>query len=117
MSRDMDGVGKVVIEGTKATLQDIGEKANQVSAWWGGYLKRNPKADAAIATIGTTLTDIQSRLEDMGRQVTGEAALAQANFLRDEQRRYNDVLATRLAEALDRIEVLEKRLAAVEARK
>lgn len=42
--------------------------------------------------------------------LSGEEALAKIATLIEQQRRYNDVLATRLAEALGRIEELEKKI-------
>lgn len=42
--------------------------------------------------------------------LSGEEALEKIATLIEQQRRYNDVLATRLAEALGRIEELEKKI-------
>ena len=85
------------------------ESANEAAAWWQKYRAENPNTDKAVLKIGETLEDIQQRLGDIGDNVTGAKVLEQANTLIDQQKKYNNVLATRLSEALDEIKLLKSR--------
>lgn len=91
-----------------------GDKVNVTAAWWRKYRDENPNTDKAVLKIGETLEDIQQRLGDIGDNVTGAKVLEQASALIDQQKKYNDVLATRLSEALDEIKSLKIRVASLE---
>lgn len=117
MSDKLISTTSKLIETASSVTQNLNERANQVASWWKDYRAKNPTTDVAITRIGSTLDDIKLRLDILSQNITGEAALTEANALADKQRRYNDVLATRLAEALDRIELLEKRVAQMESKK
>lgn len=87
---------------------------NEVSAYWKDYRAKNPTADSAVLKIGETLDDIQKKLGDVSDNVSGAKVLEQANALIEQQRKYNDMLATRLAEALDEIKNLNARVGKLE---
>ena len=87
---------------------------NEAATYWKDYRTRNPTADSAILKIGETLDDIQKKLGDVSDNVSGAKVLEQANALIEQQRKYNDVLATRLAEALDEIKDLNARVGRLE---
>lgn len=87
---------------------------NEVSTYWKDYRAKNPTADSAVLKIGETLDDIQKKLGDVSDNVSGAKVLEQANALIEQQRKYNDVLATRLAEALDEIKNLNARVGRLE---
>jgi UDP-N-acetylmuramoylalanine-D-glutamate ligase len=84
---------------------------------WAKFREENPKTDKAVIKIGETLEDVQQRLSEIGDNVSGAKVLEQANALISQQKKYNDVLATRLAEALDEIRTLRARVDVLEARK
>ena len=92
-------------------------KVNEATAWWSEYRANNPNTDKAVLRIGETLEDIHQRLGDIGDNVSGAKSLEQASALIDQQKKYNNVLATRLAEALDEIKTLKTRVASLEARR
>lgn len=100
--------------GLESAVTITGDKVNEAAAWWRKYRVENPNTDKAVLKIGETLEDIQQRLGDIGDNVTGAKALEQANALIDQQKKYNDVLATRLSEALDEIKSLKIRVASLE---
>lgn len=67
---------------------------------------------------GSKAADLASKVVDeaaitgkkISANLSGEEAQLRIEALVDQQRRYNDILATRLAEALDRIEALERQV-------
>lgn len=61
----------------------------------------------AVREVGSTAA---STAEDIRNTVNGAGTLNAVKELLENQRRYNDILATRLAEALCRIEQLEKKV-------
>ncbi len=100
--------------GFESVVTDFGKKVNNSAAWWAEYRTKNPTTDKAVLKIGETLEDIQQRLGVIGDNVSGTKALEQASALIDQQKKYNNVLATRLAEALDEIKELKTRVASLE---
>ena len=70
----------------------------------------NPKLDGTLTKGSEIVGGTTEKIVEVMDHVTGESALAEARNLLEKQRRYNDILATRLAEALDRIAALENRL-------
>ncbi len=83
---------------------------DEVAAWWKVYRSKNPNTDSAVLKIGDTLDDVQKKLGDLSDHISGAKVLDQANALIEQQRKYNNVLATRLAEALDEIKALKGRV-------
>jgi hypothetical protein len=79
------------------------------------------KAGQKAAEIGGQVADGAKKLgkgiadagEKIGSNLSGAEAHTKIQELVAQQTRYNDILATRLAEALDRIEVLEKEMKAL----
>jgi hypothetical protein len=94
-----------------------GEQMDSAAKQWAKFREENPKTDKAVIKIGETLEDVQQRLSEIGDNVSGAKVLEQANALISQQKKYNDVLATRLAEALDEIRTLRARVDVLEARK
>ena len=78
-------------------------------------LASNPKTEKALQHTQEALLSMQVALKDMADNVAGKKMVEQAQALIEKQEKYNNVLATRLAEALDKIKVLEERLNKVEA--
>ena len=97
-----------------AAVENASQTMSQMSSWWSDYLAKNPKADAAIVQIGEGLEEVKNRLDKIADNVSGAAALAEANGLIERQKNYNNILATRLAEALNRIQELEMRVSRIE---
>lgn len=77
---------------------DVGKKVKEV----GGQA-----ADLA----GKLYEEATETSKKLGDNLSGAEAQARIAALVEQQRRYNDILATRLAEALDRIEKLEAQVA------
>jgi UDP-N-acetylmuramoylalanine-D-glutamate ligase len=100
--------------GLESAVAVTGDKVNEAAVWWRKYRVENPNTDKAVLKIGETLEDIQQRLGDIGDNVTGTKVLEQASALIDQQKKYNDVLATRLSEALDEIKLLKTRVVSLE---
>lgn len=64
------------------------------------------------ADIGTkVVSEASDTAKKIGANLSGEDVQRRVEELLEQQRRYNDILATRLAEALDRIEKLEQQVA------
>lgn len=90
------------------------ERLDETAAWWKDYRTKNPTADSAVLKISETLDDVQKKLGDLSDNVSGAKVLEQANALIEQQRKFNNVLATRLAEALDEIKDLKTRVGRLE---
>lgn len=92
-------VGKSAADSTSALLDEYeaGRKAKE----YGG------KAADLAGEIAESVTDTTKKISS---NLSGEEAQIRIEALVEQQRRYNDILATRLAEALDRIENLEKQV-------
>ena len=81
-------------------------------------LRKHPSGQSVIDFTNKTtetvseaykgVTDATGKIID---NISGAEAQQQIAALLEKQRRYNDILATRLAEALDRIEKLEQQVA------
>lgn len=80
-----------------------------------GRFASNPTTERTLRQTQEALAATQKLLAELGDNITGATILAEAQKLHEMQRRYNDVLANRLAEALDKIHELEARLAKVES--
>ena len=92
-------VGTSAVESASAKLDEYeaGRKAKEIG---------NKAADLA-GEIAESVTDTTKKI---GSNLSGEEAQVRIEALVEQQRRYNDILATRLAEALDRIDKLEKQV-------
>ena len=101
----------------KSAITTTGDKAEEIARWWAIFRAKNPNADKAVLKVGETLEDIQRRLGDISDNVSGAKSLEQASALIEQQKKYNDVLATRVAEALDEIKALKARVASLEDRR
>jgi hypothetical protein len=88
-----------VAEGTSKLIE--GTKAGQKAAEIGGKVFDGAKE------IGKGLSDATGKI---GANLSGEEAHTKMQELVMQQTRYNDILATRLAEALDRIDKLEQQV-------
>ena len=95
-------------------LTDIGQQAKNHGEI---LLKDNPTLAKVVDKVGEAVDDTKQTIGEVTDHITGEAALAEAKRFLDQQQRYNNILATRLAEALDRIAVLESRLDKLEGDK
>ena len=67
--------------------------------------------DKAVKAGGKALRQAANTGQKISDNLSGAEVQARIVALVEQQRRYNDILATRLAEALDRIEKLEKQIA------
>lgn len=65
----------------------------------------------AADVAGKVYEEATATGKKLGDNLSGAEAQARIAALVEQQRRYNDILATRLAEALDRIEKLETHVA------
>lgn len=85
----------------------------------GGHLLDHTQAGKIAKGVGVQAVDLAGKVYEeaaatgkkIGDNLSGAEVQARITALVEQQRRYNDILATRLAEALDRIEKLEKQLA------
>ena len=97
-----------------ATAGAVGDFVKDVASQLGKHgntiLEDNPKVKGAVDATGNVVKEVKKQTREVVEHLTGEAALAQAEKLLEQQRCYNDILATRLAEALERIAMLESRL-------
>lgn len=110
--------GTALVKTTIKTGKDVvGDASSQFGKHIQIILDDNPAIKKAKDEAERRASEIAEALKDTAKQITGETALAEANRLLDIQKRYNDVLATRLAEALDRIAALENRADKLERRK
>jgi hypothetical protein len=89
-------VGTSAVESASAKLDqsDAGRKAKEIG---------NKAADMG----GKLLDEASVTAKKIGSNLSGEESQIRIEALIEQQRRYNDIIATRLAEALDRIEKLE----------
>jgi len=104
-------VGSAVTSAVTEAVTTVGVRGNI-------YLEQSDtgkkaKALGAQATdlAGKTIDGVSTAVNKIGANLSGEEAQARIAALVEQQRRYNDILATRLAEALDRIENLEAQVA------
>lgn len=88
------GTSAVVSASTKLDETEAGRKAKEIG---------NKAADIG----GKIVDEAKVTAIKIGSNLSGEEAQVRIEALVEQQRRYNDILATRLAEALDRIEKLE----------
>ena len=89
-------VGTKSVESASAKLDEYeaGRKAKEIG---------NKAADIG----GKFVDEAAVAAKKIGSNLSGEEAQLRIEALVEQQRRYNDILATRLAEALDRIKKLE----------
>ena len=111
----MDEKYKDILNKGQAHLRKATEKAKLLA----GTVISHPKAQTAIKTTkefcdekGITETSVKvgNKINDGKRTFTGEKALEELTQTINMQNCYNDLLATKLEEALKRIELLEQRL-------
>ena len=95
-------------------LTDIGQQAKNHGEM---LLKDNPTLGKVVDKVGGAVDETKQTIGEVTDHITGESALTEAKRFFDQQQRYNNILATRLAEALDRIAVLESRLDKLEGKK
>jgi hypothetical protein len=95
-------LGTSVTEGASELIGST--KVGQKAAVFGGQI-----ADGA-KTFGKGIVEAG---EKIGSNLTGAETHTKIQELAAQQTRYNDILATRLAEALGRIEVLEQEMKAL----
>jgi predicted transcriptional regulator len=95
-------LGTSVADGTSDLIG--GTKAGRIAQEIGGKVIDGAKDVGRNISVAT---------DKIGSNLSGEEAHTRIKELVAQQTRYNDILATRLAEALDRIEVLEKEMKAL----
>ena len=104
-------IGTASVELTTATTKQIAHAS--VNAFSGiGLTSAIEYLDDAIdqQAIKTAITDAADAVGDKLDQVTGKQLVEMLEAKLRRQDEYNDILATRLAEAIQRITALEKRL-------
>lgn len=99
MGNALGELGASVAEGASEMMTST--KAGQKAAEIGGKVLDGAKE------IGKGLSDATDKI---GANLSGEEAQTKMQELVMQQTRYNDILATRLAEALDRIDKLEQQV-------
>ena len=103
------------IAAMKNGLASASSKAATALKGFTGWISANPRVDTTMRQAQEALEAAQQALAQIGHNIAGVTMVEQANALLESQRRYNDVLATRLAESLDKIKELDERLAKVAA--
>lgn len=73
--------------------------------------KAKEYGNKAVEISGKAFDEASVTAKKIGANLSGEDVQRRVEELLEQQRRYNDILATRLAEALDRIEKLEQQVA------
>jgi hypothetical protein len=110
------------IEGVKNARKEVvsDKKKGFFSRWKNEYRKELEKSNGGKATIvianklENALGDVYEGATEAIDKFSGNEALAKTIKLVEQQRHYNDVLATRLAEALDEIKTLKARVVRLE---
>ena len=111
----MDDKLKHILDKGQEHLKKVTEKVKSVT----GTVINHPETQAAIKKTkqfcdekGITEKAIQvgNKVSDGKKTFTGEKALEELTKIINLQKCYNDLLATKLEEALKRIEVLEQKL-------
>ena len=105
---------------TSGVINNLGQTTRQFAAQ--GYDAMTGTAGKALDMFGRVSTaDVRTKFKQLfegarnvGENFTGEAFFNAAGNLLDQQMQYNNVLATRLAEALESIEALNRRVCELE---
>ncbi len=110
-SRDLKGgLGRLTGALAEATTSLINRGSNLLDQSDAGKKVKEMGSQAADVA-GKVYEEATATGKKLGDNLSGAEAQARIAALVEQQRRYNDILATRLAEALDRIEKLETHVA------
>ncbi len=111
----MDEKYKDILNKGQGHFKKVAEKVKSVAE----TVIKHPKTQTAMKTtkqfcdekgITETTVKVGNKINDGKRTFTGEKALEELTQIINMQNCYNDLLATKLEEALKRIEILEQRL-------
>ena len=105
---------------TTSTLNTIGESTRKITGIAHDALAdTTEKAKSMLSKVSVddfwgALGHLKKGAGQLGRNLTGEEFVNAAQKLLDRQMQYNNVLATRLAEALESIDTLKSRVSELE---
>ena len=98
--------GTAIVDVSTSAVESASAKLDEYEAGRKAKDIGNKAADMG----GKLLDEASITAKKIGANLSGEEAQIKIQALVEQQRRYNDILATRLAEALGRIEILEAKM-------
>lgn len=97
-------------EKSKAIVTDTAKAVTGSTDSAIGVLKKFPQE----VDFKKSMLEFVNSVGDVSKNITGKKFVEAAESLLDQQMRYNNILATRLAEALEDIEILKTRIIQLE---